>query len=111
MVSPPMKRTKLQIAAVQMEFRPTIDQNVEQIVERIHSATRAGADVILFPECAVTGYRRDFKGLTPVRVNQGCAEVARAARAARCNVLVGSPTFRIGNWFNSLLVFDRHGRS
>jgi len=106
-----MKRTKLQIAAVQMEFRPTIDQNVEQIVERIHSATRAGADVILFPECAVTGYRRDFKGLTPVRVNQGCAEVARAARAARCNVLVGSPTFRIGNWFNSLLVFDRHGRT
>src|SRR5436309_2464026 len=105
-----MKRTKLQIAAVQMEFRPTIDQNVEQIVERIHSATRAGADVILFPECAVTGYRRDFKGLTPVRVSQGCAEVARAAREARCNVLLGSPTFRNGSWFNSLLVFNRGGR-
>jgi predicted amidohydrolase len=105
-----MRTTKLQIAAVQMEFRPTIDQNVEQIVERIHSATRAGADVILFPECAVTGYRRDFKGLTPVRVNQGCAEVARAAGAARCNVVVGSPTFRNGSWFNSLLVFDRRGR-
>ena len=105
-----MKRTKLQVAAVQMEFRPTIDQNVVQIVERIRSAARAGADVILFPECAVTGYRRDFKGLTPVRVNQGCAEVARAAREARCNVLLGSPTFRNGSWFNSLLVFDRRGR-
>jgi predicted amidohydrolase len=106
-----MKRTKLRIAAVQMKFRPTINQNVEQIVERIHSAARAGADVILFPECAVTGYRRDFRGLTPGPVNQGCADVARAARAAGCNVLVGSPTFRNGRWFNSLLVFDRHGRA
>src|SRR6266566_6617586 len=104
-----MKRSKLHIAAVQMKFRPTIGQNVEQIVERIHSAARAGADVILFPECAVTGYRRDFKGLTPGPVHQGCAEVARAAREARCNVLVGSPSFRNGSWFNSLLVFDRLG--
>jgi len=104
-----MKRAKLKIAAVQLKFRPTIGQNVEQIVDRIHSAARAGADVILFPECAVTGYRRDFKGLTPGPVHQGCADVARAAREARCNVLVGSPTFRNGNWFNSLLVFDRRG--
>jgi predicted amidohydrolase len=105
-----MRATKLKIAAVQMKFRTTIHQNVEQIIERIHSAARAGADVILFPECAVTGYRRDFKGLTPGPVLKGCAAVARAARAARCNVLVGSPTFRNGSWFNSLLVFDRRGR-
>jgi len=106
-----MRTTKLQIAAVQMKFRPTIGQNVQQIVEWIQSAARAGADVVLFPECAVTGYRRDFKGLTPGPVHQGCADVARAARAARCNVLVGSPTFRNGRWFNSLLVFDRRGRT
>jgi predicted amidohydrolase len=106
-----MKRTKLQIAAVQMKFRPTISQNVEQIVERIHWAAGAGADAVLFPECAVTGYRRDFKGLTPAPVHQGCAAVAGAARESGCNVLVGSPTFRNGRWFNSLLVFDRRGRT
>ncbi len=105
-----MKRTKLQVGAVQMRFRPRIDQNVEHIVERIHSAANAGTDVVLFPECAVTGYRRDFKGLTPGPVMKACADVARAARAARCNVLVGSPTFREGRWFNSLLLFDRRGR-
>src|ERR1051325_6688760 len=106
-----MKRTQLQVAAVQMKFRSTIDRNVEQIVERIHATARTGADAILFPECAVTGYRRDFGGLTPGPVNQGCAEVARAARESGCNVLVGSPTFRNGRWFNSLLVFDRGGRT
>jgi predicted amidohydrolase len=105
-----MKRTRFQVAAVQMKFRPTIPANVERIVELIHSAARDGADAILLPECAVTGYRREFKGLKPELVEEGCVLVARAARQARCNVLVGSPTFRNRRWFNSLLVFDRRGR-
>src|SRR5262245_3143926 len=105
-----MKRAQLRIAAAQMRFRPTIRENVRQITEWIHSVARAGVDVVLFPECAVTGYRRDFKGLAPGPVHRACADVARAAREARCNVLVGSPTFRNGHWFNSLLVFDRRGR-
>jgi predicted amidohydrolase len=93
-----------------MKFRSTIHENVERIVEAIRSAARDGADVILFPECAITGYQREFKELRPTSVAQGCAAVARAAREARCNVLVGSPTFRRGKWFNSLLVFNRRGR-
>src|SRR5438552_15006582 len=105
-----MPTTKLQIAAVQMKFRPTIARNVEQIVERIHSAARAGADVILFPECAVTGYRRAFRGLDPTAVGMACADISRATREAGCNVLLGSPMFRGGSWFNSLLVLDRRGR-
>jgi len=105
-----MKATQLQIAVVQMKFLPSIDQNVGRVIEWIDAAARDGADVILFPECALTGYRREFKGLEAGAVNQGCAEVARAARQARCNVLVGSPTFRDERWFNSLLVFDRRGR-
>jgi predicted amidohydrolase len=105
-----MKSRTIKAAAVQMKFRPTIDENVRRIIEAIGSAAAAGADVILFPECAVTGYRRAFRGLEPGAVRRGCAQIAGAARAARCNVLVGSPTFRDGAWFNSLLVFDRRGR-
>ena len=105
-----MNYAALQVAAVQMKFRPTIRENVEWIIELIHSAARDGADVILFPECAVTGYRREFKGLEPGSIQRACGEVARAAREIRCNVLVGAPTFRNGKWFNSLLVFNRRGR-
>jgi len=105
-----MKTTPTQVAAGQMKFRPAIEQNIGRVIEWIHSAARDGADVILFPECALTGYRREFKGLEAGPVNQGCAEVARAAGQAGCNVLVGSPTLRDGRWFNSLLVFDRRGR-
>src|SRR5882724_2148385 len=105
-----MTRLKLNIAAVQMKFRPTTEENVKQIVNWIHSGARSGADVILFPECAVTGYRREFGGLNPTAVGKACAEVARATRQAGCNVLLGSPRFRDRTWFNSLLVLDRRGR-
>src|SRR5690242_6979579 len=105
-----MKPAKLQVAAVQMKFRSAIRENVERIVEVIHSAARDGADAILFPECAITGYQHTFKKLKPSSVVAGCAAVARAAREARCNVLVGSPTLRGRQWFNSLLVFNRRGR-
>jgi len=105
-----MKRTRFQVAAVQMKFRPTITANVERIVELIHSAARNGADAILFPECAVTGYRREFRRLEPEQVAEGCATIAGAARETNCHVLVGSPTFRNRRWFNSLLVSDRRGR-
>ncbi|HKI71111.1 MAG TPA: carbon-nitrogen hydrolase family protein, partial [Verrucomicrobiae bacterium] len=108
-LGPPMKPAKLHVAAAQMKFRPTIRENVERIIELIHSSARDGVDAILFPECAVTGYRREFKGLEPGSVHRACAEVARAAREMRCNVLVGAPTFRNGRWFNSLLVFGRRG--
>jgi predicted amidohydrolase len=101
---------KLKIAAAQMKFRPTIRENVSEIIELIQSASGDGADAILFPECAVTGYRRKFNGLKPDLIEEGCEAIARAAREANCSVLVGSPMFRNGKWFNSLLIFDRRGR-
>jgi len=105
-----MKSHRLRVAAVQMKFRPAIEENVRQIVEFIHFSARRGADVILFPECAVTGYRPEFKGVDPRAVEEGCKILAGAAKSAACHVLVGSPTLRHGRWFNSLLVFNRHGR-
>lgn len=105
-----MTPARLRVAAVQMKFRSTIPANLERIIELIHSAARDGVDVVLFPECAVTGYRREFEELQPEPVEAACAAVGRAARQARCHVLVGSPSFRNGKWFNSLLVFDRRGR-
>jgi predicted amidohydrolase len=100
----------LQIAAAQLKFRPSLPANVELIRRFIAEAARTGSDVVLFPECALTGYNVDFRQFTRDEVANGLEAVADAARAHRCNVLIGSPTFARGHRFNSLLVFDRQGR-
>lgn len=105
-----MKTNHLVVAAAQMKFRPAIAANVEWITRTIQSAGDAGVDIILFPECAVTGYNRDFTQVASSEVKGALEVIARSARRNHCNVLVGCPTFAGRRRFNSLVVFDRRGR-
>jgi predicted amidohydrolase len=105
-----MKTNRLTIAVAQMKFRAGIADNVAWITEVIDSSAKAGANVILFPECAVTGYNCDFAKSSAWEIERALATIGSAARAAKCSVLVGSPTFSSGERHNSLVVFDRLGR-
>lgn len=105
-----MKTKRLVVAVAQMKFRAAISDNVTWITQTILDAAKGGADAILFPECAVTGYHCDFASVPPTQVETALGAIAQAARAARCHVLVGSPTFSGRKRFNSLLVFNRRGR-
>ncbi len=48
---------KIRVAAVQMEPKlGRIEGNLERIVDRIADAARGGARLVVFPECALSGY-------------------------------------------------------
>jgi predicted amidohydrolase len=100
----------LQVAAAQLKFRQTIPENVEVICALIANAARNGSDVVLFPECALTGYNVDFRQFARNEVARGLNHISAAAKSNRCHVLIGAPTFERGKRFNSLLLFDRQGR-
>lgn len=106
-----MKRKPLSIAVAQMKFRASPAENLSWITEVIHSCAKTGAEVILFPECAVTGYNCDFAAVSPSEIDDALQAIASTARAARCHVLVGSPTFTNRKRYNSLVIFDRRGRT
>jgi predicted amidohydrolase len=105
-----VKAKILRIAAAQVKFHRTLPENLKLICRFISQAARNDNDAVLFPECALTGYNVNFRQLSPGAIEDGLKTVAAVARAHRCNVLIGSPTFARGRWFNSLLVFDRRGR-
>ena len=69
-----------------------LDGNRALILERLEAATAAGADLVVFPELAVTGYPPEDLLLRPGFVcaaERSLAEIAAAARGA--TVLVGTP--------------------
>jgi omega-amidase len=105
-----MKPESLRVAAVQLRFRATVVENAENLARWVKKLARRGADAVLFPECATTGYAVDFATIPRSDIEAGLNVVAVAAREARCHVLVGSPSFAGRRRYNSLLVYDRTGR-
>ncbi|MBI4258930.1 MAG: NAD+ synthase [Actinobacteria bacterium] len=65
--------------------------NVERMVERAKEATEAGADLVCFPELAVTGYPPEDLVLRPAFVRDNLEALDELARrtASGCAVLTG----------------------
>lgn len=93
-----------------MTFHSEVGANVAHIVATVQALAARRVDAVLFPECAVTGYHRNFSTLPRAEVEAGLETIRLAARNARCHVLVGSPTFAGRKRYNSLVGFDRKGR-
>jgi predicted amidohydrolase len=114
MSTPPIKLDKgptcLRVAAVQMIFADSLTGNLEKIELAATRAVEAGADVVLFPECATTGYAFDFATLKPAELRRALRAVATIAAKNSVHLLVGSPIFAGRRLFNGLVVFDRGGR-
>lgn len=101
---------RLRVAAAQMIFADSIEGNLEKIGRAAKRAARAGADVVLFPECATTGYAFDFHSLKPEVIRRALQAVASIAAGLHIHILVGSPIFSGRRLFNALVQFDRKGR-
>lgn len=108
--APIPKPKRLRVAAVQMIFADSMAGNLEKIEESASRAAKVGADAVLFPECATTGYACDFGALKPALMREALHSVAAVAARLRVNLLVGSPMFAGRRLYNVLVVFDRCGR-
>ena len=71
-----------------------LDGNRELIMSRLEEAKAAGADLVLFPELAITGYPPEDLLLRPSFIRAAKESLAQVARTARGIVaLVGTPHF------------------
>jgi len=103
------KSQSLRVAVVQMICEPSIAENFAKIQTAAARAAKAGADVILFPECATTSYSCDFRSLKASELRQCLLSVSKLAAELHVNLLVGTPIFSGRRCYNGLAVFDRTG--
>ena len=69
-----------------------LDGNRERIVSRLHEAREAGADLVLFPELAVTGYPPEDLLFRPEFLRQARRSLDRiASETTDIGALVGFP--------------------
>lgn len=103
------KRQSLRVAAVQMTGAPSIEANLAKIQAAAARAAKAGADVILFPECATTSYSYDFRSLNAAKLRGSLRTLSKLATDLHVNLLVGTPIFSGKRCYNALAVFNRTG--
>lgn len=83
---------RLRVAACQINTTiGDIEGNVAKIIEAVHDAEEAGADVAVFPEMTICGYPPEDLLLKPGFVEDCMDAVASvAARSGDCAVVIGS---------------------
>lgn len=105
----------MRIGAYQFGVTGDIARNFETIKMAVAQAAEQGVRLLVFPECALTGYPpRDMENATAVdfeKVDRSCEELAKLAVAKGMCAIVGSITKSDGKFFNSALVFSPDGTS
>jgi predicted amidohydrolase len=103
--------TSLKVAAVQMRSSRNLADNVSHITNSIHQSAGKGARVVVFPECALSGYFEDaVTNLSIGQITVAAQQVADACRQAGVYAIVGS-AWREGNkLFDSALVITPTGK-
>lgn len=104
----------MKVAAVQMDVKILEkERNLEKVLSNLEAAARSGAKLVIFPECALSGYcYRSAEEAAPVaeEVPGPCTEkIAAAAKSLDCTAIVGLLERAGGKVYNAAAVVGPQG--
>jgi predicted amidohydrolase len=101
----------LAVAAVQMRSSRDLADNVNRIEKHIRDCAVKGARVVVFPECALTGYFEDvIQQASSGALTDAEHKIAAACKASGIYAIVGAPTRETNALFNSAVIFSPAGK-
>lgn len=96
----------IRLATAQMPVQPYLETNLPRILQHIDRAAAEGAQFVLFPECALTGYHGDTD---PLLTETGLVRIGAACANCGICALVGT-TYRDGQTvYNQIRIYDETG--
>lgn len=104
----------MKIAAVQMDVK-ILDKegNLARILEKLNTAARAGARIVVFPECALTGYGyASLEEAQPVVESvpgPSTQKIAAAAKELGCTAVIGMLEAADSKVYNAAAVVTPEG--
>jgi predicted amidohydrolase len=99
----------MKAAVAQIKLYNDRDANVTTISHFISLASNENIDIICFPECAITGYVRDFTTIGHNSVLEALDTIHEVVRRNCVSAIVGAPYGERGNRFNSAIVLLANG--
>lgn len=103
-------QVEIKIAAAQMPCSRRIEDNVATMIESIQSAAKQRADVVAFPELAVTGaLEEDIAAAKQMELQAAVQRLKQAAKESKIHVAFGLPWSEGNKRFNSAIVLSPSG--
>jgi len=103
-------RQILTVASVQMRSSSDIDENTARISGFIEEAASKGVDIVIFPECALTGYTEEAaRKVTAAQIEDAERKIGRTCRDNSVYAIAGSPYRDGSRLYNSALVISKDG--
>jgi len=104
----------MKVAAVQMDVKIfETELNLSRIIAKMEEASRAGAKIVVFPECALTGYcfssREEAWPLAETVPGPSTEKLAVAAKRLDCTAVVGMLEREADVLYNAAAVVDPTG--
>jgi predicted amidohydrolase len=101
----------IKIVVAQIACSREMSENVEKIKSGIQWATQQGADIVVFPELAVTGaVQEDIAAASQSELESVLSAICRQAGQRNIYVIVGMPYFAGGHRRNCAFVIGDDGR-
>ena len=104
----------MKVAAVQMDVKILEkDRNLREVLANLEEAARAGAKIVIFPECALTGYcfttREEGFPLAETVPGPSTERIADAAKRLDVTAVVGMLELEDGRIYNAAAVISPEG--
>ncbi len=104
----------MKVAAVQMDVKILDkERNLEKVLESLETAARAGAKLVVFPECALSGYclssREEALPVAETVPGPATERLAAAAKRLDCTAVVGLLEREGDRIYNSAAVVGPEG--
>ena len=110
-----MAKQRITVAIAQIEQSKNLAENLAATQEAVVQAHKAHAKIILFPECALTGYGPAFHSSTKTFASAGAIEnalkeIRAIARKKKITIVIGSHLPLGDGWTNSAALINPSGR-
>lgn len=100
------------------QFSPklySVKDNLKHIIQAIHQASKRNAELVVFPECSLTGYMlsdaNNFNRFKPEEIDSALLEISKLSCKLGISVIIGSLEYIDGKWVNSCSLIDSSGMS
>jgi predicted amidohydrolase len=104
-------QVEIKIAAAQMACSRRIEDNIARMIEMIRSAATQRADVVVFPELAITGARgEDIAAAKQLDLDAAVQRLKQAALESKIHVAFGLPWYEGPTRFNGAIVIGPDGQ-